>query len=320
MRCRKNSMVSHNKVKKKPRVKPLKSFVKGEKASVSVLLIIMFPVIMTVMVFFENIMEVKYVVSETQSILDLSTRGAAMTGDGVKSGSNIICTIPYDETDEENSGYHVARKLLRSNLAERTLPQSAVDAIWKKVLDNSIEGFNTRDTDEWASGKAKIDLTFSYKPTATLLGRKYRVHVVSISKCTASLPDDDSGNHLTQEGGIFQGPSGKETYYNMNMAKILYNIQHGEGGFEHCEEMRDMKYSVRDDGVKMIGPYIMVAANLQTHPKGSIVETSLGTAIVVDQCEAAASDRTLLDVATAWNPYKENGCTCTIDKEGIAHC
>ena len=311
MRCRKNSMVSHSKVKKKPRVKPLKSFVKGEKASVSVLLIIMFPVIMTVMVFFENIMEVKYVVSETQSILDLSTRGAAMTGDGVKSGSNIICTIPYDETDEENSGYHVARKLLRSNLA---------DAIWKKVLDNSIEGFNTRDTDEWASGKAKIDLTFSYKPTATLLGRKYRVHVVSISKCTASLPDDDSGNHLTQIGGVFQGPSGKETYYNMNMAKILYNIQHGEGGFEYCEEMRDMKYSVRDDGVKMIGPYIMVAANLQTHPKGSIVETSLGTAIVVDECEAAASDRTLLDVATTWNPYKENGCTCTIDKEGIAHC
>ena len=313
-------MVSHSKVKKKPRVKPLKSFVKGEKASVSVLLIIMFPVIMTVMVFFENIMEVKYVVSETQSILDLSTRGAAMTGDGVKSGSNIICTIPYDETDEENSGYHVARKLLRSNLAERTLPRSAVDAIWKKVLDNSIEGFNTRDPDEWASGKAKIDLTFSYKPTATLLGRKYRVHVVSISKCTASLPDDDSGNHLTQIGGVFQGPSGKETYYNMNMAKSLYNSQHGEGGFEYCEEMRDMKYSVRDDGVKMIGPYIMVAANLQTHPKGSIVETSLGTAIVVDECEAAASDRTLLDVATTWNPYKENGCTCTIDKEGIAHC
>ena len=264
-------------------------------------------------------MEVKYVVSETQSILDLSTRGAAMTGDGVKSGSNIICTIPYDETDEENSGYHVARKLLRSNLAERTLPQSAVDAIWKKVLDNSIEGFNTRDTDEWASGKAKIDITFSYKPTATLLGRKYRVHVVSISKCTASLPDD-SGNHLTQEGGVFQGPSGKETYYNQNMGQILYWIQHGENGFEHCEEMRDMKYSVRDDGVKMIGPYIMVAANLQTHPKGSIVETSLGTAIVVDQCGAAATDRTLLDIATTWTPYAENGCTCTIDKEGIAHC
>ena len=104
------------------------------------------------------------------------------------------------------------------------------------------------------------------------------------------------------------------------MGQILYWIQHGENGFEHCEEMRDMKYSVRDDGVKMIGPYIMVAANLQTHPKGSIVETSLGTAIVVDQCGAAATDRTLLDIATTWTPYAENGCTCTIDKEGIAHC
>lgn len=42
------------------------------------------------------------------------------------------------------------------------------------------------------------------------------------------------------------------------------------------------KYWIRKDGVKMLGNYVIVAANLKTFPKGSIVETSLGKGLVCD--------------------------------------
>jgi hypothetical protein len=100
--------------------------------------------------------------------------------------------------------------------------------------------------------------------------------------------------HLTKSGGVFQGPSGKETYYNLPMGRCI-------------EIMRDMDYSVedypfwvREDGAKMLGEYVMCAANLNLRPKGTIVETSLGMAIVVDTGSFAASNETQLDLATAW--------------------
>ena len=100
--------------------------------------------------------------------------------------------------------------------------------------------------------------------------------------------------HLTKSGGVFQGPSGKETYYNLPMGRCI-------------EIMRDMDYSVedypfwiREDGAKMLGEYVMCAANLNIRPKGTIVETSLGMAIVVDTGSFAASNTTQLDLAVDW--------------------
>ena len=100
--------------------------------------------------------------------------------------------------------------------------------------------------------------------------------------------------HLTKSGGVFQGPSGKETYYNLPMGRCI-------------EIMRDLDYSVedypfwiREDGAKMLGEYVMCAANLNLRPKGTIVETSLGMAIVVDTGSFATSNETQLDLATAW--------------------
>lgn len=96
---------------------------------------------------------------------------------------------------------------------------------------------------------------------------------------------------LTASKGVNYGPSGKETYYNLNMSGVVQNAKNM--GIEG-------EYWVREDGVKMYGEYVMVAANLNTHPRGSIVESSLGTAIVVDTGGFAASDPNQLDIATAW--------------------
>ena len=57
---------------------------------------------------------------------------------------------------------------------------------------------------------------------------------------------------------------------------------------------------VRADGVKTLGGYVMVAANLRISPKGSFIKTSLGTGIVVDTGGFAAHNPTQLDIATNW--------------------
>lgn len=100
--------------------------------------------------------------------------------------------------------------------------------------------------------------------------------------------------HLTKSAGVFYGESGKETYYNLNMSGVIAIMR----GMGYTEE--EYPYWVRDDGVKMFGAYVMVAANLNVRPKGTIVETSLGTAIVVDTGGFAAYDSTALDIATSW--------------------
>lgn len=100
--------------------------------------------------------------------------------------------------------------------------------------------------------------------------------------------------HLTKSGGVFAGPSGKETYYNLPMGRCI-------------QIMRDMGYSVeeypywiREDGAKMLGEYVMCAADLNTRPKGTILESSLGMAIVVDTGSFAYSNPDQLDLCTDW--------------------
>lgn len=99
------------------------------------------------------------------------------------------------------------------------------------------------------------------------------------------------GAVLNKVKGIVKGPNGKETYYNLNMSKIVAVLH--KAGYEG-------DYWVRKDGVKMFGDYIMVAANYSRYHYGTIVETSLGTGIVCDTGDFAKSSRVSLDIATAW--------------------
>ncbi len=99
------------------------------------------------------------------------------------------------------------------------------------------------------------------------------------------------GPVLSKRRGTITGPSGKETYYNLNMTGVV-NIMRRMGN--------DDEYWVRDDGVKMLGDYIMVAANLNIRPRGSLIETSLGTGIVCDTGTFAKRNPTQLDIAVSW--------------------
>lgn len=100
-----------------------------------------------------------------------------------------------------------------------------------------------------------------------------------------------NGSVLSASAGVNYGPSGKETYYNLDMSGVV-SIMRGMGNND--------EYWVRADGCKMLGNYIMVAANLSVHPRGSLVETSLGTGIVCDTGGFASGNANQLDIATTW--------------------
>lgn len=102
---------------------------------------------------------------------------------------------------------------------------------------------------------------------------------------------------LNTESGVFEnGPMGKETYYNLNMDGVLDLMYNVEG-----YSMEEFPYWERaEDGAKMFGPYIMVAANLDVYPKGTILDCSMGKAMVCDLCGAAYSSNVVLDIAVTW--------------------
>lgn len=108
----------------------------------------------------------------------------------------------------------------------------------------------------------------------------------------ASEPLD---SHITSTGGTCNGPSGKETYYNLPMDGVV-QIMRNNG----YSETNGWNYWVRNDGVKMFGKYVMVAADLDIRPRGSIIESSVGTAIVCDTGDFIKQNNKQLDIAVAW--------------------
>lgn len=96
---------------------------------------------------------------------------------------------------------------------------------------------------------------------------------------------------LTKSKGTVQFDGHKETYYNLPMNKVVSNAQ--KKGIEG-------EYWEREDGAKMLGDYIMVAADQRIHPYGSLVETSLGTGVVVDTGTFIMTNPQQIDIAVNW--------------------
>ena len=104
------------------------------------------------------------------------------------------------------------------------------------------------------------------------------------------------GTKLAPGIGTVYGPTGKETYYNQDMSTLVQWAR--DAGLSEEE----YPYWVRDDGCKMLGGFIMCAANLEHFPRYSIVESSLGACIVVDTGSFVYLDEgwNWLDIAVTW--------------------
>ena len=101
---------------------------------------------------------------------------------------------------------------------------------------------------------------------------------------------DPSGS-LSPQNGVFNGPSGTERYYNLDMSGVVASAK--SQGIEG-------EYWVREDGVKMYGSYIICACGFSVRPRGTVVETSLGPGICLDTGGFAANDPYMIDIACDW--------------------
>lgn len=104
-------------------------------------------------------------------------------------------------------------------------------------------------------------------------------------------PEDQ---RLSPYNGTIEGPSGKETYYNLDMSGVISIMR--DMGFDE----ENYPYWIRDDKAKMLGNYVMCAANLEIHPRGTLVRSSLGMCLVCDTGTFAYSNPYQIDLACDW--------------------
>jgi len=169
------------------------------------------------------------------------------------------------------------------------------DSTSDSVIGKLKKGSTVSIEEETENGWYQI----SYKNATAYVSDQYITLIDEESEDAedAEITEEDTYNNdwdgpvLTRRAGTVQGPSGKETYYNLDMSGVI-RIMQNQG--------YDYEYWVREDGVKMYGDYIMCAANLNVHPRGSLVESSLGTCIVCDTGGFASGNPNQLDIAVTW--------------------
>ena len=139
----------------------------------------------------------------------------------------------------------------------------------------------------------KVVVPTNTPTTAALVANEITVNTEELGTVTAPAVTW-TGSKLTKTSGVNKGPSGKETYYNLDMTFCIQRMR--RRGYSEA----DYPYWIRDDGCKMLGPYIMVAAAFNIRPLGTIIECSLGWGIVVDTGGFAKTNPTQLDIAVNW--------------------
>jgi len=176
-----------------------------------------------------------------------------------------------------------------TRLNVRTTPDNTIDTNIYDVLNPSQEiTVIGKYGDEWLQIEFEDELLYVMAEFTTEEKPGPKPKPKNVSYTYTSSWD---GTALSKNKGRINGPIGSETYYNLDMSGIVARLQ--RKGYEG-------EYWVREDGCKMFGSYIMVAANFELHPYGSIVETSLGYAIVCDTGGFVEWNPTGIDIATTW--------------------
>ena len=177
-----------------------------------------------------------------------------------------------------------AQSLIEAKVAEVTQVKSDMEEAQRKAEEAAME----------AEEKAKQEAEEKQKAEEASKQESEQSSSEASTDSQNTTSSSWTGSVLSAASGVNYGPSGKETYYNLDMSGVV-SIMRGMG-FSEAE----YPYSVRSDGAKMLGDYIMVAANLSTHPRGTLVETSMGTGLVCDTGGFAVGNANQLDIATSW--------------------
>jgi len=125
--------------------------------------------------------------------------------------------------------------------------------------------------------------------------RDYQIETISYTSTPPVIEVQTlTFNQLTMRGGVCYGPSGKETYYNLPMNGVVNKMR--ASGYTDA----DYPYIEREDGVKCLGDFVMVAASLEKYRRGEVIQTSLGQGIVCDTGTFAETNPDQIDIAVTW--------------------
>lgn len=209
--------------------------------------------------------------------------------------SKLVQNREYVFEDTDQTKYVNA-----DNTEVKKLPFAQSSTVQTLSLDTEVHLIGTNDSQYW---KIDLDGAAYYIDKNALSDQKTvpdtpapvetPAATVPAAVQTAAIQTGTTwnGSALSPFTGTVMGPSGKETYYNLNMSGCVANMR-AIGNND--------AYWVRSDGVKMLGNYVMIAADFATRPLGSYVETSLGTGIVVDTGSFAYSNPSQIDIAVTW--------------------
>ena len=171
----------------------------------------------------------------------------------------------------------------------RNAPYAEGETVEKLSLNTKVHITGTNDETYWQA-EYKGNTVYVRKEDLMDSPKVIAKPVVQKSSGGGTIGKWD-GRKLTRRNGTIMGPSGKETWYNLKMSYVV-KLMH-KAGFKG-------EYWVREDGVKMFGDYVMVAADLSIRPKGTILPTSLGMGIVCDTGTFIYTNKYQIDIAVAW--------------------
>ena len=176
-------------------------------------------------------------------------------------------------------------------LADQIAKASAELAAAKEAVAKASAAEKAEAEKKLKEAQAKVDQVAETKPAKKSSSSGSSSSTPSSGGNSGGGSGSWNGQKLTPAAGTIMGPSGKETYYNLDMSGVV-RIMRGIGNND--------PYWVRGDGVKMLGDYVMVAAHLGLRPRGSHILTSLGMGVVCDTGGFANNNPTQLDIATNW--------------------
>lgn len=229
---------------------------------------------------FRGMLIIAIVLATTLLIVSFSRNLANAIKDNQEGG----VSLPTAETLIETSTTKTTEETTTENKTKQTTQQQTTTA---KPTTTKPET-TTQPTTQPATTQPTTTAEPTTEPTTTEA-------VVTVQYTTVPVPANTPALYrkLNTKGGIAYGPSGKETFYNMPMGGVLRIMEaYGYSKDDHW---------IREDGVHMLGDYIMVAADLSKHPRGSLLPTTLGTGIVCDTGTFVSDGSgTCVDVAVTW--------------------
>lgn len=208
----------------------------------------------------------------------------------------VLLAISLNSEKQKNSTLVTQVKLLNNDIAAQNITIKEYRDMYEeqKIVnennaykENLIKEFNYRHQNQ-----IQLCLINPDKQVEEIIDDKNAeeelYEIENTSNDTPLQPENTNTGVLTPSKGVNYFNGRKETYYNLDMSGCVL-IMRGLGNND--------EYWIRSDGCKMLGNYIMCAANLSVYPRGSLVETSLGTAIVVD---TGYLEFNQIDIAVSW--------------------